>query len=64
MKIIRRISTMLLAVALLGGPLISMAGNQGKDSGRPPRAADNSRDANEIRNREYMREEEKRARVV
>ena len=36
MKIIRNISTALLAVAVLGGPLVSMAGNQGKDSGRQP----------------------------
>lgn len=64
MKIIKRISTTLLATALLGGPLVSMAGNQGKDFGRQSRDADTSLDANEIHNLEYMREEEKLARDV
>ena len=64
MKIIKRISTTLLAAALLGGPLVSMAGNQGKDSGRQPQATATSLDANEIHNLEYMREEEKLARDV
>ena len=64
MKIIKRISTTLLAAALLGGPLVSIAGNQGKDFDRQSRDADTSLDANEIHNLEYMREEEKLARDV
>ena len=64
MKIIKRISTTLLAAALLGGPLVSMAGNQGKDFDRQSQATDTSLDANEIHNLEYMREEEKLARDV
>ena len=64
MKIIKRVSTTLLAVAVLGGPLISMAGNQGKGFGRQSQATDTSLDAKEIQNLEYMREEEKLARDV
>ena len=64
MKIIKRISTTLLAAALLGGPLVSIAGNQGKDFDRQSRDADTLLDANEIHNLEYMREEEKLARDV
>ena len=64
MKIIKRISTTLLAAALLGGPLVSIAGNQGKDFDRQSQATDTSLDANEIHNLEYMREEEKLARDV
>ena len=64
MKIIKRISTTLLAAALLGGPLVSIAGNQGKDFDRQSRDAGTSLDANEIHNLEYMREEEKLARDV
>jgi hypothetical protein len=64
MEIIKRVSTTLLAVAVLGAPLISMAGNQGKGSGRQSRDVDTSLDATEIQNLNYMREEEKLARDV
>jgi hypothetical protein len=64
MKIIKRVSTTLLAVAVLGAPLMSMAGSQGKNSGRQSRDADTSLDVTEIQNLNYMREEEKLARDV
>lgn len=64
MKTMKRVSTTLLAVAVLGAPLMSMAGSQGKNSGRQSRDSDTSLDATEIQNLNYMREEEKLARDV
>jgi len=64
MTFIKRVSTTLLAVAVLSAPLVSMAGNQGKGSGRQSRDVDASLDATEIQNLNYMREEEKLARDV
>ena len=64
MNVIKRVSTTLLAVAVLGAPLMSMAGSQGKDAGSKPRNTDTSLDAIEIQNLNYMREEEKLARDV
>ncbi|HBE93504.1 MAG TPA: hypothetical protein DDW55_13685 [Gammaproteobacteria bacterium] len=64
MKIIKQVSTTLLAVAVLGAPLMSMAGSQGKGSGRQSRDVDTSLDTTEIQHLNYMREEEKLARDV
>jgi hypothetical protein len=62
MKTIKRVTTTLLAVAVLGTPLAAMAGNQGQ--GRQAAAVESSLDATEITDLEYMREEEKLARDV
>lgn len=62
MKTIKRVSTTLLAMAVLGTPLAAMAGNQGM--GRQAAAVESSLDATEITDLEYMREEEKLARDV
>ena len=64
MKVIKQVSTTLLAVAVLGIPLMTLAGNQGKGFGRQSMDADTSLDATEIQNLNYMREEEKLARDV
>ena len=64
MKIIKRVSTTLLAVAVLGASLVSMAGNQGKGSVRQSSDIDTLLDATEIQYLNYMREEEKLARDV
>jgi hypothetical protein len=62
MKTIKRVTTTLLAMAVLGTPLAAMAGNQGM--GRQAAAVESSLDATEITDLEYMREEEKLARDV
>ena len=62
MKTIKRVSTTLLAMAVLGTPLAAMAGKQGM--GRQAAAVESSLDATEITDLEYMREEEKLARDV
>jgi hypothetical protein len=62
MKTIKRVTTTLLAMAVLGTPLAAMAGNQGQ--GRQAAAVESSLDATEITDLEYMREEEKLARDV
>ena len=62
MKTIKRVTTTLLAMAVLGTPLAAMAGNQGM--GRQAAAVASSLDATEITDLEYMREEEKLARDV
>jgi len=64
MKTIKRVTTTLLAVAVLGAPLAAMAGSQGKGAGRQAADAVSSLDAAEIADLEYMREEEKLARDV
>jgi len=61
MKTIKRITTTLLAVAVLGTPVAAMAG---KGMGRQVDDASASLDADEIADLEYMREEEKLARDV
>ncbi len=62
MNTIKRVSAALLTVTVLGGPAMSMAGGQGFS--RQSASSDASLDATEIRNLEYMREEEKLARDV
>lgn len=63
MKTMQRITTTLLALAVLGTPLATMAGKQGKGAGRQVDAV-SSLDATEIADLEFMREEEKLARDV
>lgn len=64
MKTIKRISTAMLAVAVLGGPAVSMAGGKGAGASLKTSSTDASLDATEIQDLEYMREEEKLARDV
>ena len=64
MKTIKRVSTALLAAVALGGPLISVAGAQSRGILQQSQDADRALEAIEIRNLEYMREEEKLARDV
>jgi hypothetical protein len=63
-KTIKRVSTALLAAVALGGPLISVAGAESRGILQQSQDTDTSLDAIEIRNLEYMREEEKLARDV
>ena len=64
MKTIQRVSTMIMAVAVLAVPSVSLAGNQGGGLESSSREVDVLLDATEIHNLEYMREEEKLARDV
>lgn len=64
MNTIKRVTTTILAVAVLGTPLAAMAGGKGMGMGRQVADAQSSLDASEIADLEYMREEEKLARDV
>lgn len=64
MKNIRRTAAAVLAVTTLGAPLMSTAGGNGQGYSRQAVSAGASLDADEIRDLEYMREEEKLARDV
>ena len=64
MKTIKRFTTTLLTVAVLGAPLVSTAAGQGRNVDRQSQDTDTSLDAAEIEGLQYMREEEKLARDV
>jgi len=64
MNTIKRSITTLLTVAVLGAPLTSMAGGQGRNADQQSQETDTSLDADEIHDLEFMREEEKLARDV